>query len=413
MKYDLIIIGGGASGLCAAINAKKKKNKILIIEHKSKPGKKILSTGNGKCNLSNVYCKNDMLSKNPEGIFPYFTSGKIDFITNALEKFDIDSTIDFFNELGVLHENMSGYIYPRSQQASTICDCLVNRCKMLDVDIITDYEPVNIEKKGSLFNIDNTYYSKNLLIATGGMAAPRTGSDGSGYKIAKKFGHSIIDPRPSLCGIKCKDKFLNELSGVRNDAMLSLYDSKGRLIISSKGNLQYASYGLSGIPAFQISSELGRVLKYDKNPIIKIDNLPELNTKQIKNFIDKKNNAIWEKSSQDKLPYILNKKICNVLEKEIHKKYNNGKDISLSDKAMPFIKGLTFHPYDLNSFDESQVTAGGVSTSEIYSDSMKSKLVDGLYFSGEIIDVNGICGGYNLQWAWSTGYIAALDISGE
>ncbi len=394
MKYDIIIIGGGASGLCTAIMSKKENNSVLVIEHNDRVGKKILSTGNGKCNLTNTYCKVDLFDSNPEGIYPFYPLKNKDFAEKVIRNFDVDDTIKFFGKLGVLCENKNGYIYPRSEQASSVLDALRFQCESLGIEFLLNYQPVKVVKKGKLFQIDEEFSCDKLVLATGGMSAPKTGSDGSGYEIAKSFGHKIVKPIPCLCGIKCADKFFKELAGVRNDSKISLFDEKGHLLMEVTGNLQFNDYGISGIPAFQMSNVLGRMLKVGKRPLIKIDLLPEIPKEELTAFLSGK--------KEHYLLGVLNKKLDNVLQKELKDNCKKSPKEELAICLSNIIKGFKVHPVGLSSFAESQVTAGGVSVDEIRPESCESKIVENLYFTGEIMDINGICGGYNLQWAWAT-----------
>lgn len=404
MKYDIVIIGGGASGLCTAIMSKTETNSILIIEHEDRVGKKILSTGNGKCNLTNEYCRTDLFSSNPEGIYPYFPEKNRAFAEAVIAAFDAEKAISFFHALGILTESKNGYIYPRSEQASSVLDCLRFRCESLGIDIATGYQPLKITKKNNLFYIDDAYTCEKLVLATGGMSAPNTGSDGSGYEFAKSLGHHIIKPVPSLCGIKCADPFFKALAGVRNDSKLSLYDDQNHLLMEAHGNLQFNDYGVSGIPAFQISSIAGRLLKEGKKLLLRIDLLPELSLSELAAFLDDKKDHY--------LLGILNKKLAQVIEKEISRK-KGCEDVSPGYLRACMIKRFKVHPVDVASFAQSQVTAGGVSVDEIWPNSCESRLVDNLYFTGEIMDINGICGGYNLHWAWASSFAASKALKGE
>ena len=402
MYADIIIIGGGASGLFAAINAKKENNSVLILEHGIKPGKKILSTGNGRCNLTNTFCTVSKFDVNPEGIFPYRSSGDISFAERVIESFDASDTELFFESLGILTEDKNGYVYPRSEQASTISDALIKACEWLGVEIATEIHVDSVKKiPDEGFMINGEYTCKKLLIASGGMSAKSTGSDGSMYGIVRDLGHSVIDPMPALCAIRCSDKFFRELQGVRSDSAVYLKDKCGNTIISTKGNLQFTSYGISGIPVFQISSCAGDMFRSHETLNISIDLLPEMKEDVLAAFIDDYC-TVWGTSS---LPSILNGKIIKVLEKILVKKKSGNS--SFGNEAARLIKDFRVTPTGLNDFDSSQITKGGVSTLEINPETMESSIVPGLFFAGEIIDVDGICGGYNLQWAWSTAYIAA------
>ena len=373
-----------------AIQAKKNNNSVLIIEHNDRVGKKILSTGNGRCNLTNMNCRVDLFDANPEGIYPYFSSGDKAFIESVIGHSDCNDTLDFFNSLGLLFEIKNGYVYPRSGQASSVLDALRLTCEKLGVEFIINYQPMSIIKDDKGFNIDDSYYSKKLVIATGGNSASKTGSDGSGFELAKAFGHTVVKPRPALCGINCSDKYFKKLAGVRNDSTVRLIDD-GHEVIRAFGNLQFNDYGLSGIPVFQISSEYGRLQGSISNLTISVDLLPEFSDKELFEAV---------KANPDLLG-ILNKKLAGVVLSQ-----SNGS----ADSIVKTIKNFIVSPVSLRSFEESQVTAGGVSTDKINPETMESRLVNGLYFAGEIIDVNGICGGYNLQWAWSTAMIAGNSI---
>ncbi len=439
--YDIIIIGGGASGLCTAIMSKSKENKVLIIEHNDRVGKKILSTGNGKCNLTNLNCKVnekkgvDLASfngfvPNPEGIKPFYSSVDNSFAETVISQFDADDAVAFFKDLGMIPLEKNGYIYPRSEQASSVLDILRFRCEELGVDIVCGYQPIKVcaikpesikktddrPKKQSTadlsesarFMIDDEYSCENLVIATGGQSASKTGSDGSGYELAKSFGHSIVKPVPALCALKCSDPFFKELAGVRTDAELSLFDCKKgskdpELLMTVSGNLQFNNYGISGIPVFQMSLLASRLLAEGHELMVKINLLPELTEEELSQTFLK----IIKAGHANRFLGILNKKLANVIEKESKKAHPNEKEEDYAYVYTHMIQRFKVHPIETVSFEEAQTTLGGVSTEEINPKTMESKLVKGLYFTGEIVDESGICGGYNLQWAWSTAHAAA------
>jgi len=406
MKYDVIIIGGGASGLCTAIKAKKNNNSVLVLEHSDRAAKKILQTGNGRCNLTNKFCRSDLLDVNPEGVFPFNSSGSEDFIRQVIRQFDCDDTIRFFRELGVLTCDRNGYIYPRSEQAASVNDILRYACDSCGVDIMCGYNTERIVPvpNGEGFEIDGRFLCRFLVIAAGGMSAPATGSDGSGYSFARSLGHTVIKPVPALCGLKCSDRFTKALAGVRNDSCVTLLDSDHNVICRVFGNLQFTSYGISGIPVFQISSAASRMLAEGKHPLISIDLLPEFSSEKLTDFLD------HDYPKSDRLSGILNRKLAAVIEKECQKDPHKHAGESYGTRTVPVIKRFKMHPVSSNSFEDAQTTAGGISTDEIDPHSMMSRKMKGLYFTGEIMDVDGICGGYNLQWAWSTAHIAAKDI---
>ena len=397
MEYDIMIIGGGASGICAAINAKTRNNKILLIERNQRLGKKLLSTGNGKCNLTNSSCRVSSFYKNPEGIYPYFSEGDRAFMENVIGKFDWEDTVKFFNGLGLLLSNKDGYIYPRTMQALTVLEVLENRLKELKIDVLTGYKVRQAKKTGDLFDVDGKYFSKELVIACGGMAAPQTGSDGSGYELASSFGHSLIKPRPALCAISCKGKIFKDIAGVRTDGTVYVYDKNMDLVIKSFGNIQFTEYGLSGIPAFQVSHEVGRLLEEGTVPYMDIDLLPELYPDEIYDLIKDRKENFFLGILNDRLSMA-----CENLLKDSGEEYGSE---SYKKRLCELAKHFRIVPEGLSPFKNAQITAGGIPTWETDPDTMESYLEKGLYLTGEILDVNGICGGYNLQWAWASGHV--------
>ena len=244
MKYDVIIVGAGASGMMAAIIAASHHKKVLLLERMDKLGKKILATGNGRCNLSNAYMdENCYRGQRPSFAYP------------MIEEFGLEDLIQFFESLGMLVTEQNGYYYPASLQAATVVDTLTQKLKHLHVDILTEFEVTKAEKRKSTFYVygnDKCFQSSNLILATGGYAQPNLGSNGSGYKLAKDFHHKITDTFPSLVGLEAEGKYLKDTSGVRNVSNVSVY-ANNELIAKEHGEVQFTKYGVSGIPIFQIS----------------------------------------------------------------------------------------------------------------------------------------------------------------
>ena len=231
MKYDLIIIGAGASGLVAAITAAKSKKRVLVIEQNKRPGRKILATGNGKCNFTN-------LIQYPE----CYRSDDGTFATKVLSSFDVQKTIRFFEELGIYPKERNGYVYPNSEQASSVVDVLIMECNRLGVKFA--YNERVIEVTNPYFTVKtkyNTFYAEKLILATGGCAQPKLGSDGSGYKIAKSLGHSLVKPLPALVQLKSPDKICRTLSGVRTIAKVEAI-SKANKIACEEGEIIFTDY---------------------------------------------------------------------------------------------------------------------------------------------------------------------------
>lgn len=385
----VVVIGAGAAGLTAAICAAKNGDKVTIIEHENKPGKKIAVTGNGKCNITN-----SKLS-----VENYY--GDREFIRTVLNRFDCKDTIDFFEEMGVICYEKRGYYYPMSNQAVTVVNHLREYAYNLGVSIKTNNDVKDIRCQGDNFVLDIGIEipCDKLIIATGGMAAPKTGSDGSGYEFAGKFGHSIVEPKPALTGLVCADSPLKKASGVRVKAKVSIYDSKAADI----GEVQITDYGISGIPVFNIS----RMAEYGTKIII--DFLPEYTYQDVYERI-KTLCKIDEKGFiSTALNGLFHEKLVTAFLKAA-KIEPATKCIDITEKQIALfcdlIKAFSMIVSKRKGVDYAQVTQGGVSTNEINPNTMESLLQKNLFFAGEIIDVDGRCGGYNLQFAWSTGMIA-------
>ena len=397
------IIGGGASGMMAAIRAAQNGHSVTILEHMGRVGKKILSTGSGRCNLSNT----DM-------DISHFHGGNQKLISHILDAFSKDDTLSFFSKSGLYTTNKNGYLYPYCEQASSVLDMFLSALKHSNVQIVTDCEilsvkPTNIRNiKG--FTVSTSmgdYTFDKLILAAGSKAAPKTGSDGSGYMIAKSLGHSILKPLPALCGLKCSEGFFKSLAGIRCKASVSLY-ANDEFLGCDKGEIQLNKYGISGIPVMQLSYLAAKSLDDKKKVTAQISFMHEFDASSLYGYLKARISSNPDFSAGELFLTILNKNITSVLLKEC----NISRDLSCSDLSEKQLKLLSdkvtcfkVNIVGTNSFDEAQVCSGGVSLDEV-DDNMQSRLVPGLYFAGEILDVNGDCGGYNLQWAFSSGYVA-------
>lgn len=385
---NVVIIGAGAAGLTAAICGAKNGDNVTVIEHESKPGKKIAITGNGKCNITNRNVSSEK----------YYGDKK--FIETILAQFHYKDTLEFFENIGVFCYEKNGCYYPNSSQAVTIVNSLRDYALNLGVAIKTNNSVKKIKKKNCQFVIDIgiPLTCDKLIIAAGGMAAPKTGSDGSGYLLAEQFGHTIIEPRPALTGLIC-DNSLKKASGVRVKAKVSIDNTE----IFDEGELQITDYGISGIPVFNISrmTETGTGIIIDFLPD---DTYERISEKIKKIFMVRPKSSVFHA-----LNGLLNEKLSNAI---LMKMNFNGSTLceNISDEDIKMIvniiKGFKITVQKRKGFDFAQVTEGGVCTQEIDPNTMESRICENLYFAGEIIDVDGICGGYNLQFAWSSGYIA-------
>lgn len=409
-ETQVLVAGAGASGLMAAIECAKSGKKVLVIEHKEKPGKKILATGNGKCNFTNSYFV-------PE----CFHSDRADLAWNALSIFGAEDSICYFEKLGVLVKEKNGYYYPNSGQAATILEALLHEAKRLGVTICCLEKLKNIEKKEDLFYVETDsrmIKAEKVILSVGGKAAPKLGTEGNGYKIARKFGHTVFPTVPALTGLQCQGTYFKDWAGIRTDGRIVIYID-GTAVAEDSGELQLTNYGVSGIPVFQISRFASKAF-YDKKDNRKVevhlDFLPFMTKEDCIQWIEKAKQENPQKSVMELTSGMLNQKLskiwlqqCNMAESEKIGAISKQQIEQMAD----VIKEWKLLVEDSNGFDQAQVTAGGISLEEIQMDTMESKKVKGLYFTGEILDVDGICGGYNLQWAWTSGYIAGQAAGGR
>lgn len=405
-KPVLAIIGGGASGITAAIFAAKKSNnniKIIILERMDRIGKKILATGNGRCNFSNVLTtENNFHGKNP------------DFTAFSLFAFSPYSTIDFFSSLGVLaKEEANGKLYPYSDQASSILDALRFELDRLDIEVRTNFEVGEIipQKTGfKLISKDReSLFAKKVIVATGGCAAPNLGSNGSGFKLLRELDHKVTKLTPALVQLKTAEKEVKSLQGIKFNGIATAFAGDKELA-KEEGEILFTDYGLSGPPIFQLSV-LTAIYKDVK---IKLDFMPEYNKRAVFDLLSERKKQLSHLTCENYFNGLLNKKIGHIIAKKsgIEKLSLPVKDIpeDIIWKMCDFIKQMTFTITDTKGFNNAQVTAGGVLTREFDDKTMESKLVKGLYCTGEVYDIYGDCGGYNLQWAFSSAFVAAENV---
>lgn len=402
MKYDVIIAGGGASGMMAAITAASNGNQVLLLERMDKLGKKILATGNGRCNLSNRH----MDEKSYRGGLPHFPY-------HMLEEFGLPELIEFFESLGMLVKELNGYYYPASMQASTVVDTLVLKIQSLPIDVCTGFEVKRAEKIKDSFRVygnEKVFEGKNLILAAGGCAQEKLGSNGSGYQLAKSFHHSITDTFPALVALEGKGKYFSWISGVRNVCGLKVYANE-EIIAEETGEVQFTKYGISGIPVFQISRFAIDALRRKKKVKVVLNlmpeqmTLPETAAEFLKNCDYKNIEEFFQGFLNKKLVYGILKRFHILPEKSV--KNMTKQEFS---QIISMIQAFEVEIAGYKGYDMAQVTAGGVSTKEIIQGTLESKLLKGLYIVGELLDVDGTCGGYNLQWAFTSGYIAGKQI---
>ncbi|NTV79186.1 MAG: aminoacetone oxidase family FAD-binding enzyme [Clostridiales bacterium] len=281
-----------------------------------------------------------------------------------------------------------------------------------NVKIVTVIQILEISKKKNEFQMktaDSIFNMDKVILCCGSKASPKTGSDGSGYEYARKFGHTIVKPLPALVQVKCQGNYFKGISGVRTQANVSLFIN-GVYKDSDLGELQLTDYGISGIPVFQISRHIAQALERKEKVDVYIDFLPEVGMEQLSDFLEKRKNLSGDKTIEEFLCGIFQKKIIAMILKEYKLKSSRKiKEFSLEEleKLFMWIKKFFVQVIGTNSFEQAQICLGGVNVDEV-DEKMQSKIVSGLYFAGEILDVDGKCGGYNLQWAWTSGYVAGF-----
>lgn len=398
----IAIVGGGASGMVAAITAARAGAQVTILERNERLGKKILVTGNGKCNLGNR-----LLSE-----AEYFGSDK-NFIKNALNRFNTDDTVAFFNGLGLLIRERNGYLYPFCEQASAVLDVLRYELQALKVEVITECKVNQIRKTNGVFLLgagNKEYEFDKVILACGSKAAPKTGSDGSGYKLARQLGHTVNPIVPALVQLKCQEDYLKSVSGVRTDACIRVYN-KNICIAEERGELQLTDFGISGIPVFQLSRIVNYILYNQNNVKIKIDLLPDYNENDFKEMCKNRSALMRSRNAEEYFTGLLNKKLILLFLKMVGIKPSMPSELITADQMEHFYdlcRNWTVTVTGSNPYENAQVCAGGIETGEV-TEFMESKLVSGVYMIGELLDVDGKCGGYNLHWAWCSGVLAGKD----
>lgn len=413
IHHDLIIIGGGASGLIAAIIAKDLGKDVAIIEATDRIGKKILTTGNGRCNISN---------SNINSPFKNFHSENTDFFANVLNNFTVEDTKNLFLSLGLpITELENGKMFPKSLQASSVIDIFRMSLDDKNIPLYTSCKVINIEKskKFTIHTNNEEFYEfscKKLILSCGGKSAPKTGSDGSGFKLSKLLGHNIIEPLPGIVQLKLDYPYLKALSGIKFDGSASIIIDDN-IVRTEKGEILFTDYGISGPPILQLSSYASKALYKNKNVKISIDMFPNETKEDIENFIYSHFSIFNYREISSCLIGVVNKKMISTLLKDIGIKDVHTCCSELDWKYISILisrlKNWQFKCTGTNGFSNAQVTLGGVNTKEINNITLESKIVKDLYFCGEIMDVHGDCGGFNLQWAWSSGYLAGTSASQE
>lgn len=405
-QWDLIVIGAGAAGITAAITAARAHKKVLILEKQNKSGKKLLATGNGKCNFTNRDMRTECYHGDPA------------FIQQILDVFSVQNCLDFFYSVGIYPKEKNGYYYPNSEQATSVVLALMNELHRLDVSIVYETNISAINRKENTIIVTTNkdcYHSRKLIIATGLLASPKLGSDGSLFDIIKGLGHHFQPILPALCGYYCKGVDFKKIAGVRANGTVTAYINK-KQVAHDTGEIQFTDYGLSGIPVFQISSFLSKGLYQQENVQIAVNLLPDFDKVQLINELNFRKKLCAEETLSILLNGLINQKLSDMIWDKLHFDKNTFVH-SLSDQDIvriaEYLQDFRVLVTKYRDYEFAQVCTGGIPVTEIDIKTLESKFIPNIYFAGEIIDVDGICGGYNLHFAWATGYIAGTAVAIE
>ena len=407
---NIFIIGSGASGMMAAISASMQAEfsdeeiKITLLENESVVGRKILVTGNGKCNLSNrslsvkdYHCRDE------------------EFVQTVLNRFDGNQTVSFFECLGLMIKDKNGYLYPNTGQASTVNEILLSEIQRRNISLHCNTHVVNVLKENGIFKVMTstfyTYEADAVILACGSPAGGVSGADASGYSISAHLGHNIIPVIPSLVQLKSKDNCFTSLAGIRINASVTLFGNE-REYAKETGEIQLTDYGVSGIPVFQLSGTCAELIQSDKKTELLIDFLPDEAEEDIMIYLRERKKILGYKKIGRFLQGMFPEPLCNeILKRTLLPKSSLVEE--MEDEHLRLIlkqiKEFNVRIYAVNSLKHAQVARGGVDIKEVCPETMSSRIVDGLFFAGELLDVDGRCGGYNLQWAWSSGFVAGTS----
>lgn len=407
MTTDVIIIGGGAAGLCAAVYLKQKSPKLTVrvLERLPRVCKKLSVTGNGRCNISNK-----------EITLAHYHGENVSFCEYALEKYNMDVCEEFFTNIGVPFVFEGNKAFPSSLQAGSVVDCLRFAAEDLGVIIHTDTKVTNIQvlKNGYKVWADKlSFDAKNIIIATGLYSGgEKYGCDGSMLELLQKAGFKKVKATPAIVQIKTVNDITKQLKGIKVDATASL-KSDGKIIRKEFGEVLFCDYGLSGPPIMQISRAVSR---NDANKTVSLDIMPNTDFNELVEQINNRVKIMPKRPLEEFFTGLLNKRLGQVILKSVGCKLSEKAETlnpNIIKKIAAVIKNMEFSVTGTTGFANSQVTAGGLNTNQFENTTMQSKEYKNLYAIGEILDIDGDCGGFNLQWAWSSAMAAADSIIEE
>ncbi|MFZ3057789.1 MAG: NAD(P)/FAD-dependent oxidoreductase [Minisyncoccales bacterium] len=407
-KYDVAVIGGGPAGIMAAIKSGESGAKVVLIEKNEKIGIKLLMTGGGRCNLTHV-------EKNIREFCGKF--GKEgDFLLSPFSVFGTKETMEFFEDNGVELKNENGKVFPASEKAKDILNVLVSLLKKYKVEVLFSSEVREINKKGKSISSVSLMNGKEIeadqyILSSGGRSYPATGSSGDSFIWAKRLGHDIVDTKPALTPIETKEQWTKTLQGISlDDVSVSLICNQ-KVEKEGRGEILFTHFGFSGPLILDMSRTIGDLLEKGKVKMM-IDLFPNKNIEQLDKFIisvfNKNRKKHILKFLNDFFPEKLSAFILNFSSIPSDRKSN---DITKEERMrlIRFMKKIEVNVTGLLGFDKAMATHGGISLKTIDSKTMKSKLINNLYFAGEAINLDGPCGGYNLQMCWTTGYVAGQN----
>lgn len=395
---DIAVIGAGAAGITSAIAAKRKNPKlnIALFDRMPRIGKKILATGNGRCNLSNIHAAEHQYHNK-------------DFADFALSNYDVKYTVDFFSSLGLFtFTDEEGRIYPLSNSAASVLDALRFECDRLGITVFTDEKVDSVKiKDNGVFVINGRYTAKKVIITCGGKASPSQGSDGSGFDILRSLGHTVIKPLPALVQLTSDNKIIKSFKGLRSKGNMKLFAGENE-VGSASGEILFTEYGLSGIASMDAQRILCDYLQKEKCSVV-IDFLPYLTQNEIQSAIMNTISRNPNLKSENLLSGLVPKKIGQGFIKCVYIK--NDAPVSIIDentaqRIASLIKNFRVYLSGSKSFENAQVTRGGADINEFSHKTMESKIIKNLFCAGEILNIDGGCGGFNLQWAFSSGFCA-------
>lgn len=403
-QIDIAVIGGGAAGLMAAItaaNALKTSGKVVIFERGQRVGRKLLATGNGRCNLSNR-------NTSPE----HYHGADPDFVRSAFKKFSVKSNLDLFYKMGLLTvEEEEGKLYPRSLQAAAVVDILRLEAELAGVTTLCETEVTAVRPRKGGFSLETaggSFSARTVILAAGGEASASLGGTDSGYRLLSALGHKITDRKPAIVQLQTDVTHTKALSGLKIDGIVTI---TGKEPVSRFGEILFTDYGISGPPVMTLSSLVVRRLGGGKTVTLSLDLMPDMEPERLRKILSGKASSRPDRKLEDYLTGLLPKRIGQAALKAAGIAPLSRTAASLSpaetDALCRQLKDWKIVVTGHNGMKNAQVTAGGAETAGFYPDTLASKKVPGLFACGEVLDIDGDCGGYNLQWAWSSGRLAA------